>query len=140
MKAWIFAVFLLILSVFVMADQAEDNKDRAIRMHELINERDFDALDEIIAEDVMRHSAATIGTTVSSLAQFKEFLRADLTASPDARVEIDQIIAVGDMVALRGIYRGTQTGPMGPYPPSGKTFELPYIGMLRFDNEKIVEM
>ncbi|MGB5302463.1 MAG: ester cyclase, partial [Gemmatimonadota bacterium] len=32
------------------------------------------------------------------------------------------------------------TGQMGPFPPSGKQLELPFIGLLRVENGKIAEI
>lgn len=116
------------------------NKEIVRRMVEAINERDFAALDEVVAADIERHSAATPGVEVRSLQQFKAFLHQDLTAVPDAQQEIQLMVAEGDMVAVRAIYRGTQTGPMGPFPPSGKNVELPFLGILRIEDGKIAEI
>lgn len=121
-------------------DETDTNKDIVRRMGEAVNARDFDALDDLVAEDVHRHSGATPGITVENLAQFKEFLRQDLSAAPDARQELNFMLAEDDLVAGHFTYRGTQTGQMGPFPPSGKPVELPFIGILRIENGKIAEM
>lgn len=110
------------------------------RMIDAINERDLDALDALMAPDVRRHSAATPGVTVESLEQFKEFLRQDFAAVPDSRLEIELMFAGGDHVGMRIIYGGTQTGPLGPFPPSGRTFELPFLGIARIEDGKIAEL
>jgi len=55
-------------------------------------------------------------------------------------MEIDMIFGSADNVAVRARYSGTQTGPMGPFPPTDKTVELVFIGILRIENEKIAEM
>jgi steroid delta-isomerase-like uncharacterized protein len=114
--------------------------DTVRAMVEAINNRDFDALDAVVAEDVQRHSAATPGVQVTSLEEFKQFLRSDLAAVPDAQQTIDVIFGTESMVAVRAIYSGTQTGPMGPFSPSGQKLELPFIGLLRVENGKIVEI
>lgn len=49
-------------------------------------------------------------------------------------------MAEDDKVALRAIYRGTQTGQMGPFPPSGRKVAIPFRGILRIQNGKIAEM
>lgn len=135
------AVLLLVASGAARAgDDEARNKEIVRQMAEAINERDFDALDHLVADDVRRHSAATPGVEVRSLEDFKAFLHQDLAAVPDARQEIQIMIAEGDKVALRAIYRGTQTGPMGPFPPSGKQVEIPFIGILRIEDGKIAEL
>jgi steroid delta-isomerase-like uncharacterized protein len=121
-------------------DRPATPKEIVQRMIEAINERDFDALDGVVASDVIRHSAATPGVTVESREQFKEFLHQDLRAVPDAIQEVGQMIAEGDTVAVRMIYRGHQNGPMGPFPPTGKAVEIPFLGFLRVENGRIAEI
>lgn len=111
-----------------------------LAMTDAINARDFDALDSLVAADVQRHSAATPDVTVRSLADFKAFLHADLEAVPDARQKVNQIFSNGDMVAAHVTYSGTQTGQMGPFPPSGRPIEIPFIGILRVEDGKVSEI
>jgi len=121
-------------------ERHEANQRTVRRMVDAINDRDLDALDELVAADVRRHSAATPDVTVESLEQFKEFLRQDFAAVPDSRLEIERIFAGGDHVGLRVIYRGTQKGPLGPFPPSDRSFELPFLGIARIADGKIAEL
>jgi len=109
-------------------------------MIEAINARDFDALDGVVSEKVVRHSAATPGVVVENLEQFKAFLKNDVSSVPDSKQLVDIIFGCEDMVAVRARYIGTQTGPMGPFPPTGMRMELPFIGILRVEDGKIVEM
>lgn len=122
------------------ADETEVNKDIARRMVVAINERNFDALNDLVAADIHRHSGATPQITVENLEQFKESLRQDLSAVPDAQQEINFMLAENDLVAAHLTYRGTQKGQMGPFPPSNKPLELPFIGILRIQDGKIAEM
>ena len=105
-----------------------------------INDRDWTALDTIVAEDLVRHSASTPGIVVRNRDAFLQFLRTDLESVPDAIQELDKIFAAGDMVAVRMRYLGTQTGQLGPFPPSGKSIDLPYIGMLRIEGGQVAEI
>ena len=50
------------------------------------------------------------------------------------------IFGAGDKVAVRAHYIGTQTGQMGPFPPSGMRVELPFMAILRIENDKIAEI
>ena len=109
-------------------------------MIEAINERDFDALDDVVAEDVRRHSAATPGVEVKSLDDFKAFLKHDLAVIPDGSQEIHFMLSEDDRVAVYATYRGTQSGPMGPFPPSGRVAETPFIGIARIEDGKIAEL
>lgn len=140
MRTTISSLLLLVFFAPGYADDLELNKQLVVRMTDAIDRRDFDALDELVAADIRRHCAATPGVEVTNLDQFKAFLRQDLAAVPDARQEITHMVAEGDRVATRAIYRGTQTGAMGPFPPSGKNVEIPFLGILRIENRKIAEI
>lgn len=118
----------------------QENEELVRKMIEAINQRDFAALDAVVAADVRRHSTATPGVEVRSLEDFKAFLHQDLAAVPDAVQEVQAMIAEGDLVAVRALYRGTQTGPMGPFPPSGKALSIPFLAFLRIADGKIAEM
>jgi len=56
--------------------------------------------------------------------------------SPDRH---DWIVAEGDLVAFYGVYEGTQTGQMGPFPPTGKKMLSEMAGVHRYEDGKIVE-
>jgi len=133
-------VLALLVAAPVLAGTKEDNKEVVRRMIEAINARDFDALDAVVAADVRRHSAATPGVEVRSLEELKAFLRQDLSAVPDAIQETRAMIAEGDLVAVRELYRGHQSGPMGPFPATGKPLEIPFLGFLRIEEGKVAEI
>jgi len=122
-------------------DDASDRNERIVlAMIEAVNERDFDALDAVVATGMRRHSAATPDVKVESLDDFKAFLEADLATFPDSRMTVNQLVADDEMVAVHATYAGTQQGPMGPFPASGNRMELPFMGMLRIEDGKIAEM
>lgn len=121
-------------------DSSTASEDVVLRMIDAVNSRDFDALDKVVALDVRRHSGATPDVTVESLADFKAFLHQDLAAVPDAVQEVNLIFSSGPFVGVHMTYSGTQTGPMGPFPASNRHLELPFIGILRVEDGKIVEI
>ena len=132
-------ILFAIIPLSGTADEAENV--RVVRaMTEAINNRKLDALDDLVASNVLRHSAATPGVVVTNLEEFRTFLMADFAAVPDSIMEIEIIFGSGDYVAVRAKYRGTQTGPMGPFPASGKQVDLPYMGILRLEEGKIAEI
>jgi predicted ester cyclase len=142
MKVPLFALLTLTIGVTVSCAPADSstNEDIVLRMIEAVNTRDFDALDDIVSPTVRRYSGATPEVQVTSLDEFKAFLHADLAAVPDAMQEVNLIFSSGDMVAVHEIYRGTQTGQMGPFPPSGRSLELPFIGLLRVEDGMVAEI
>ena len=140
MKHYLSGILLaLVLALPCLAGEVE-NVRIATAMTDAINARNLDALDEYVAPDVIRHSAATAGLVVSNLSEFKAFLKSDFATVSDSVQKIDVIFGGGDYVAIRARYIGTQDGPMGPFPASDKKLELPYNGILRFEDGKIVEI
>jgi len=136
-------VILLVLTIVLVPSvtaQPDKNKDIATQMIKAINDRDYDLLDKIMAHDLMRHCQATPNLNIRSLTEFKEFLKEDLKTFPDSHITTEMLIAEGDKVAGYFTYSGTQEGAMGPFPPTNKKAELKYLGILRIEDGKIVEM
>jgi predicted ester cyclase len=120
--------------------QQEKNKEVVLKLVEAVNNRDFDLLDEIVAPNFVRHCQATPDIQVKSLDDMKQFLRNDLQVFPDSRINLEMIIAEGNMVAGYLTYSGTQKGAMGPYPATDKKVELGYLSIIRLEGSKITEM
>jgi len=133
-------VIVIGFSVSCAPEDTSANEEIVMRMIEAVNARDFDALDEVVSPTVRRYSGATPEVHVTNLEEFKAFLHADLAAVPDAMQETNMIFSSGDMVAVHVTYTGTQTGQMGPFPPSDRQLELPFIGLLRIEDGKIAEI
>jgi predicted ester cyclase len=104
-----------------------------------MNTRRLDLLDDLLAHDVVRHCESTPGIEVTSLQQFKEFLRMDAEVFPDNVQTLEHILIDGDMAAMWATYEGTQMGQMGPFPPQKKKARFHFAGVLRFENGKIAE-
>jgi predicted ester cyclase len=132
-------LLLVFLSLPAIADE-EQNINTVRTMVELINQRDLDSLHTVVAENIVRHSAATPGVVVSNLDEFIAFLETDIAGAPDSVQTIDFAFGSGDKVAVRAHYRGTHTGPMGPFAATGKPIDLPFMAILRIENNKVAEI
>ncbi len=120
-----------------MTHDIEANK-RVIRAFaEAINRRDWAALDDLVAADFVRHSNAAPG--IDSRDDLKRYLRNELATFPDAHESLEDVVAEGDRVAVRHLFRGTQIGPMGPHPPSGRCMTAEYLAIYRLADGRIVE-
>lgn len=123
------------------AEERESRNKEVVRSFvAAINARNFAALDALVAPNVVRHSPSTPGVSVRSRDDLKAFFRQDLAGVPDAVQEIRMMVAEGDRVALWANYSGTQDGPLGPFPPSGRTVDLDFAAMLRLEEGRIAEM
>lgn len=58
---------------------------------------------------------------------------------PQYRIRAEDIIEQGDKVVVRAIFSGTHTGEFNGIPATGKSVELPFIIIYRFENGKIAE-
>ncbi len=128
-----------VLPICLLGCQAQQNKDCFRQCVDAINSRDLARLDDYIVSNYVRHCQATPGIEVHSIEEFKHFLETDFATIPDSVVDIDWLVAEGDMLAFYCTYSGTQTGQMGPFPPSGKRATLDFAGVHRFENGKIAE-
>ena len=58
---------------------------------------------------------------------------------PDSVQTIKLLIAEGDLVAAWTAYEGTQQGPLGPFPPSGRRAQFDFGAVFRIEDGKIAE-
>jgi steroid delta-isomerase-like uncharacterized protein len=114
----------------------EDNKAQVRRGFEALNERNWTTFDALCAPDFVFHNAST---TMHGLEAYKQFIFMYLTAFPDARFTIEDLIAEGDTVVVRYMARGTHQGNLMGIPPTGKQVSVTTIGIFRIANGKAVE-
>lgn len=126
------------LSPTTTSDHNEAMKAVVRQAEVLINDRNYEALAEVITADYSRHSQATPGIDVTSLEEFVDFLKQGSISFPDDRAIFDMLVAEGDRVAFWGRYEGTNTGP-GAFPPTGKTLSIEMSGIHRIEDGKIAE-
>jgi steroid delta-isomerase-like uncharacterized protein len=117
----------------------EQNKATIRRFFDAWNSRQPDVFDGLMESDVVRHCEATPSAEVRSLDQVKEFLRQDSGVFPDSIQTIKLLIAEGNLVAVWSTYEGTQQGPMGPFPPSGRKVQFDFGAVFRIEGGKITE-
>lgn len=130
---------LLISCTNSLDSEALKNKELVKKAFEVVAEGDYEGMNTYIAENYVRHCQATPELVVESLDDFKEFIRTDRNAIPDQKLNVKMLIAEGDLVAFWATYSGTQTGQMGPFPPTGKVADLDFAGVHRVENGKVVE-
>jgi steroid delta-isomerase-like uncharacterized protein len=117
----------------------EANKNIVRAFVEAINAKDWSTLRQLVAPDFLRHSVAAGEPQVASVDDLIRFLEMEYSTFPDACETIEDLLAEDDKVAVRHRLRGTQTGPMGPFPPSGKVLEATYLAIYRVEEGRIVE-
>lgn len=119
----------------------EQNKALVQQIHAEVSKGNLEIFDEVLSPDYVRHCQAMPpelqeihGTEV-----FKAFVADFVNSVSNCRDEIEFIIADSNMVAYVTTTTGTQTGPMGDLPASGKDFMLKNIVIQRIEDGKIAE-
>ena len=113
---------------------SEDNKVTIRRFYdEAINQKKLAVIEELFGASYVSHDLP------SDPAELKHFINGFHSAFPDGQITIEEMIAEGDTVALRGTFRGTQTGQFQDIPPTGKAVTVPAQDMYHLSEGKIVE-
>jgi steroid delta-isomerase-like uncharacterized protein len=144
----VLAVVVLVLPVLAGCSQdsavkklEEQNKALVQRIHAEVSHGNLEIFDEVLSPDYVRHCQAMPpelqeihGTEV-----FKAFVADFVNAVSNCKDEVEFIIADSNMVAYVTTTTGTQTGPMGNLPASGKEFMLKNIVIQRIEDGKVAE-
>lgn len=106
---------------------------------EVINKRNPAALHDILAPSVIHHAVGGYpqlldeGGVTSMMGDF-------LAAFPDLHYQFDFFIDKDNYVVERYTATGTQTGPLGNLPPTGRTATWTGINIFRVECGKIAEV
>ncbi len=109
------------------------------RLETAMKERKLDDLDDIVAEDFVRHCEATPHLDIRSREQFKDFLRDFDVAFPDNVQTFTQMAAEGDRIGVLATYEGTHQGQLWDIPATGKPVTFTFAGMFRVADGKLAE-
>ena len=103
---------------------------------EVWNRGRVEAIDEMLAGHAVIHG---LGADAHGPDGFKAFHSAYRDAFPDVTIRIDDIVAEGDMVAVRWSGTGTHGGAGLGFEPSGRRVQFSGMLFTRIDNGKFVE-
>jgi steroid delta-isomerase-like uncharacterized protein len=95
-----------------------------------------DAVDELVADDFTPHSWPGVGPGREPLKQAQQRISQGLA---DARMTIEEMIAEGDLVAVRLTSHGRHTGDFMGMPASDKEYTIGEIHIFRVRDGRIVE-
>jgi predicted ester cyclase len=116
----------------------EENKALIRRFYEeVFNKKNLAAIDEFYSPNHVDHTLPP-GLPVSPEGT-KQAITMILTAFPDLRVTIEDMIAEGDKVVTWFQTHGTQQGSLGGIPPTGRHVTVSTIEITRVIDGKIAE-
>jgi predicted ester cyclase len=93
-------------------------------------------VDEVVAPQFTSHDWPDGATGPQA---FRKYYAAIRAAVPDARYEVDELIAEGDRVVVRWRLLGTHHGEFGGIAPTGRAITLRGIAIYRVDAGKLME-
>ena len=114
-----------------------DNTAVAQSLFKAWEKRDFKALGKRLADGVTLHDVPR-GQLIKGKADVTEYYASWTAACPDAVVDATIVAASDDTVAVEGVWAGTNTGPFGSLPPTGRSISMPWANLLRFDPSGLV--
>ena len=103
-----------------------------------LNRGDVSAADRAFAPDCVVHINGSPEANLS-LGGFKEMMSGLLGAFPDLRLTVEDQIVAGDKVATRWVAEGTNSGPFGPVPATGRRIRIGGLILDRVIDGKVVE-
>jgi hypothetical protein len=119
---------------------AISTRDVFERGTDAFNAHDMEAFGEVLADDVV--FTAPGGSGGKGSAACVAAYRSWIDAFSDARVDVDAVHIVGEIVVEQGTFTGTHDGtlstPAGDIPPTGCAVNVPYVHILRIRGGKHV--
>lgn len=109
-------------------------------VEQLFNEafvkKNFSILQQVVDSDFVNHGIPGAQKGPEGL---KQVIQQFLNAFPDMKINIEHIIAEGDLVATRGYWTGIQNGEFMGMPPTGKPVTVQYSDFWKLSNGKCNE-
>ena len=96
----------------------------------------FDSVDELLTEDFTPH---TWGSMQPGRDGLKEAIQRVQSGISDERMEIEDVIAEGDRVAVRLTSSATHTGDFMGMPATGKRYQIGEIHIFRVEDGRVAE-
>jgi predicted ester cyclase len=124
-----------------IATTADRNTSTVRRMLDRLSAGDVAGFTEHLVPDYRRHCQAMPPELqeIHGKEMMHAWLASNLICFPDFHEEIEMLVGDGDVVAWRSRGTGTQTGPLGPFPASGKRMDIVIMGMHRFEGSLVAE-
>lgn len=120
------------------SSQEENNKAIIIAFTNASNDRNYTAIEQYVAENIIEHRPSVQSGRNSTI----QFLQSLANAFPDFHTNIDHIVAEGDRVVVFTTTNGTHEGEFvfAPgIPPTGKQLSFKTADMYRISNGQLVE-
>ena len=103
----------------------------------LFDRGELDRIPEFVTEDYVNHEAWP--GEDPGYAGFRLRMERLHAAITDMRLEVHEVVAAGDLVAYRATLSGTHEGELLGMPPTGRSFSVQHMHMLRMRDGRACE-
>jgi steroid delta-isomerase-like uncharacterized protein len=104
-----------------------------------LNERDMNAVKDLMKKDYVRHDLTSSFGERRGQGDTADFFQSVIRGIPDMQMNIKDIFATENRVALRYTLTGTHQGEYKGIPATGKKLEINAIHLYRFEGDKVAE-
>lgn len=119
------------------ANQEDINKLAAEQITAVWSGEDVDALDDLLAENVVAHIPGL--EPVRGREAYKEAVQTYRAAFPDFRVEVHDLVATDNRTIVHYTVRGINDGELMGIEPTGRPIEVQGISLFRLEDGEAVE-
>jgi len=130
----------LVMHMVETQDRREANKRVAQQIYDVWDGGDEDALNELIADDVVFDKPDHLGGQVHGRDAYKKNLRMVRAGFPDLFFRAQEVVAEDDRVMAYCTFGGTHEGTLMGVEPTGTSVEVWDFVSYRFDDGKVVEV
>ncbi len=118
---------------------SEKNIATVRKVTQALNDRDVKTIKELITANYIRHDLTSSFGERRGQGDTVDLFQSLITSLPDMHLDIQDIIATEDRVALRYTFSGTHLGEYRGIPATGKKLEISAMHFYRFEGDKIAE-
>ncbi|MCK5068286.1 MAG: ester cyclase [Bacteroidales bacterium] len=142
MKKYLFALIAFsFLAGACCQDKIDNEKERIAMADKYVkawNEGNLSLFDEVLSTECVRHHV-DFSEDLIGIEAIKEYVTSIWTGFPDFNVTVDELIIAEDHTIARWTVTGTNTGPSGDSPPTGKKVKYSGVEVARVVDGKTIE-
>jgi steroid delta-isomerase-like uncharacterized protein len=117
--------------------ELREKREAIVREHmDSENRHEYDAT--IATFDHPRYELVATGDVYDGAAEVERYFEETRTAFPDQRNELIAMHHADDAVIVEAMLYGTHEGPLRGLPPTGRSFEMQFVAVFVFDEDRLV--
>jgi steroid delta-isomerase-like uncharacterized protein len=120
-----------------LTETLRETREAIVREHmDSENRHEYDAT--IATFDHPRYELVATGDVYDGAAEVERYFEETRTAFPDQRNELIAMHHADDAVIVEAMLYGTHEGPLRGLPPTGRSFEMQFVAVFVFDEDRLV--